>query len=233
MKKAVILLSGGLDSTVTLYLAKEAGYKVYGLTFNYGQRHKKEIEAAKKISRRIKVPLEIVKIKLPWLKDALTDKRKHLPMRNLEEIPRQIPSTYVAARNTIFLSFAVSFAESIGAGTIFIGANALDWSGYPDCTPEYFRAWEKVIERGTKTGIKGKRIKIKVPLVRKTKADIVKLGEKTGVPFELTWSCYEGGKFPCGKCDTCLLRAKGFKMAGIKDPAVKQIFKNETERKNS
>ena len=226
MKKAVVLLSGGLDSTTSLYLARKTGYKCFCLTFNYGQRHKKEIAAARKITHRIRTPFKIIKIELPWAKDALVNKRKLLPRRRLKEISRYIPSTYVAARNTIFLSFAVSFAEAVGAEAIFIGANARDWSGYPDCTLSYFKAWEKVISLGTKAGRQGKKIEVKVPLLNLSKSEIVRQGKRLGVPFKLTWSCYKGGKIPCGLCDACQLRAKGFRVAGIKDPIIEKA-KNE------
>jgi len=220
MKKAVVLLSGGLDSSTTLYLAKKKGYKCLALTFDYGQRHKKEIEAAREISRQAASPLKVIPLNLPWAKDAIIDKRKMLPKRRLKKIPQHIPSTYVSGRNTIFLSLALSYAESIGARAIFIGANALDWSGYPDCTPDYFKVWTKLIKEGTKAGRQGKKIEIKAPLVDKTKKEIVELGKKLNVPFSLTWSCYTGGKFPCGWCDACQLRAKGFKEAAVADPLI-------------
>jgi len=216
-KKAVVLLSGGLDSTVTLYFARKKGYKCFCLIFDYGQRHKKEIKSALKISKKLKCPYQIIKIKLPWSKSALTDRKILLPIdRNIKEMKKEIPPTYVPARNTIFLSFAVSYAESINADVIFIGANAIDYSGYPDCRPNFYKAFQKVVKLGTKKGVEGKKIKIIAPLIKKSKADIVKLGKKLKVPFNLTWSCYKGGKKPCGKCDSCLLRTKGFLEANIK-----------------
>lgn len=220
MKKAVVLLSGGLDSSTTLYLAKKFGFKCYALTFDYGQRHKKEILAAQKISCRLSIPLKVIKITLPWAKDALLDKKRIIPQRKLEKITQYIPSTYVAARNTIFLSFAISYAESIGAEAIFIGANTRDWSGYPDCTPEYFKAFNQVIKIGTKAGRQKKKILIQAPLINKTKEEIVRLAKGLNIPFELTWSCYQGGRKPCGQCDACQLRAKGFKEVGIIDPLI-------------
>jgi len=217
MKKVVILLSGGLDSTVTLYWAKSRGYSPYCLIFDYGQRHRREIFSAIKIAQKTDCKYQLVKFKLPWGGSVLLDKRSSLPQRKIEEIGKDIPSTYVPARNTIFLSFALSYAETIGAETIFIGANALDFSGYPDCRPEYYNAFREVAKKGTKLG-REKEIKIYTPLIKKTKAEIVKLGMKLKVPFALTWSCYAGGKYPCGKCDSCLLRIKGFREAKISDP---------------
>ena len=210
-KKAVILLSGGLDSTTTLYYAKKKRYKCFCLIFDYGQRHKKEIKSAVKIAKLLKCEYKIIKIKMPWSKSALTDRKIKVPIRrDIKKMKKEIPSTYVPARNTIFLGFAVSYAESIGADSIFIGANALDYSGYPDCRPNFYKAYKKVIGLGTKAGVKGRKIKIITPLINKTKAEIVKMGMKLRVPYYLTWSCYKGGAKPCGKCDSCLLRAKGF-----------------------
>lgn len=201
--KAVILLSGGLDSTTTLYYAKSKGYKCYALIFDYGQRHKRELRSAVAVAKRAKVPYQILKIKLPWKGSALLDKKIKVPVRNKI---KGIPSTYVPARNTIFLSFAVSYAEAIGAGVIFIGANAIDFSGYPDCRPDFYKAFQKVIQKGTKK----KKIKVLTPLIRMTKAQIIKLGMKLKAPLDITWSCYKGGKKPCGICDSCKLREKGF-----------------------
>ena len=219
MKKAVVLLSGGLDSTTTLFLALSRGYEVSCLIFDYGQRHKKEIIRAKRIALKLGCEYKIIKFKLPWPAGALVDKRIKVPLaRDLDRIPKQVPATYVPARNTIFLSFALSWAEGIGAGAIFIGANSTDYSGYPDCRPKYFSAFRKLTGLATKSGLRGKKIKILVPLSTKSKARIVKMGRKLGVPFKLTWSCYKGTRFPCGRCDSCILRAKGFSQAGIKDP---------------
>ncbi|MFH1074961.1 MAG: 7-cyano-7-deazaguanine synthase QueC [Candidatus Firestonebacteria bacterium] len=209
-KKAVILLSGGLDSTTTLYYAKAKGYKCFCLLFDYGQRHKKELKAAVKLTRLNKCSYIIVKIALPWSKSALTDRKVKVPIKG-KQIGKEIPVTYVPARNTIFLSFAASYAESIGAKKIFIGANALDYSGYPDCRPNYIKAYEKAVNLGTKSGVTGKKLSIETPLINLTKAKIIKLGLKLKVPYELTWSCYKGEKKPCGVCDSCVLREKGFK----------------------
>lgn len=222
--RAVVLLSGGLDSATTLYLAQKKGFHPTCLIFDYGQRHRKEIEAAKKVARTAGCPYEIVKISLPWKGSALLDKRirilKHANTRTRERA-NFIPSTYVPARNIIFLSFALSFAEAIKAKAIFIGAHIQDYSGYPDCRPEFFCAFDKVISCGTRAGIEKKRIKIYTILIRKSKAQIIRLAIKLGVPLGLTWSCYIGGSKPCGKCDSCYFRAKGFEEAGVEDPALK------------
>lgn len=221
MKKAVVLLSGGLDSTVALAKAKEEGYEVYPLSFDYGQRHDKELESAKKIAEWFKVKdHKVLKIDLIQIGgSALTDKNIPVPeKRRVAEIGEDIPITYVPARNTILLAFAIGYAEVVEAEAVFIGANALDYSGYPDCRPEYFEAMQKVAELGTKKGQEGKPIQIKAPLINMTKAEIVKEGTRLNVPFHTTWSCYKGGDKACGKCDSCILRLKGFKEAGIEDP---------------
>lgn len=219
--KAVVLLSGGLDSATTLYLAKKSGWDCHALVFDYGQRHRREINAARAVARRAGVSYQVVKIRLPWKGSALLDRRQILPKnRTPEEIGRGIPVTYVPARNTIFLSFALSFAETIGARRVYIGANALDSSGYPDCRPDYYHSIQAVARKGTKAGVTGNGIDILTPLINRTKADIVRQGQELGVPFALTWSCYEGGRVPCRKCDSCLLRAKGFQEAGVRDPVV-------------
>ena len=224
-KKAVILLSGGLDSAVTLFLAKAQGYDCHCLVFDYHQRHRREIESAEKIARIARCPLQVVQISLAWGGSALLDKRIKLP-RAANRKPISIPRTYVPGRNIIFLSFAVSFAEAINAAAIFIGAHTEDYSGYPDCRPEFYDAFKKVISRGTKIGLRHKGPIIKTPLIRKSKADIIRLGVKLGVPFELTWSCYAGGRKPCGKCDSCYYRIKGFRETGEPSPI-------NYERKNS
>ncbi|MCX5751715.1 MAG: 7-cyano-7-deazaguanine synthase QueC [Candidatus Saganbacteria bacterium] len=207
-KKAVVLLSGGLDSSTTLFWAKKQGYDCFALVFDYGQRHKKEVRHAVKIAKLIKVPYRILKIALHWEGSSLLNKKMKVPVsRSLKEISTGIPSTYVPGRNIIFLSFAISYAEAIGAGVVLIGANAVDFSGYPDCRPAFYRAFQKVVEEGTKK----KRIKILTPLIHKTKAQIVRLAKQLNVPIDLTWSCYQGGKYPCGVCDSCKLRAKGIR----------------------
>ncbi|MFA5165566.1 MAG: 7-cyano-7-deazaguanine synthase QueC [Candidatus Omnitrophota bacterium] len=213
---AVVLLSGGLDSAVTLYYAVSRGYKCECLIFDYGQRHKKEVSAAKKIARSCGAPFCVVKFRMPWKGSALLDRDMAVPKRR--HIGGNIPATYVPSRNTIFLSFGASFAEAIGASAVFIGANAVDYSGYPDCRPQYFRIFNGLIRSGTKAGVEKRGIWIKAPLVGMSKADIVRLGIKLGVPFRHTWSCYSGGKRPCNRCDSCVIRAKGFKEAEAADP---------------
>ena len=218
-KKAVVLLSGGIDSTTTLYLAKKRGFRCLCLIFDYGQRHRKEIKAAEEIAQRVGCKYHILKIALPWKGSPLIDKRLKIPKsRFFKNISSGIPSTYVPSRNTIFLSYAASFAESIGAEKIFIGANVIDFSGYPDCRPGYFDSFNRTLEIGTKN----KNFTIETPLVNKSKAVIIKLGKKLKAPLNLTWSCYEGRRRPCGVCDSCKIRSKGFKEARMEDLSLRK-----------
>lgn len=219
MKKAVILLSGGVDSTTTLYWARNEGYKTYALLFDYGQRHRKEIRHAIGIAKKSKTPYHCAKISLPWKGSTLLDSKSKLPSgRNFKEmVSGTIPNTYVPARNTIFLSFALSYADAIDADYIIIGVNAVDFSGYPDCRPDYIKAVQKVADLGTRQGSERRKIKILTPLIQMTKVEIVRLGTQLKVPYQLTWSCYQGGPKPCGKCDSCLIRKKGFEEAGVRD----------------
>ena len=219
MKSAIVLLSGGLDSTTLLYYVKNKGLTPHCLIFEYGQRHRREINQAKQIARRVGCDYRVVKIALPWQGSALLDQKIKLPERQVID-PTEIPATYVPARNIIFLSFAVSYAEAIGAQSVFIGANAIDYSGYPDCRPEFFAAYQQTLKKGLKSGVEGKTIKIQVPFVRKTKAQIIQLGLKLKVPYHLTWSCYSSGKSPCGKCDSCFLRSKGFEELGLREASL-------------
>ena len=216
MKHAIVLLSGGLDSSTTLYYALNKGYACHSLVFDYGQRHGKEIRSAVAVARTARCPYEVVRIALPWKGSALLDRTVKVPEgRRLDA--KGIPATYVPARNIIFLSFAASFAEAVGARVIFIGANAVDYSGYPDCRPAFFKAYAKVLAQGLKASVEGHRTKVETPLIRLTKAQIVRLAVKLKVPTKLTWSCYKGGPRPCGVCDSCRLRARGFEQAGVKD----------------
>ncbi len=216
--KAVVLLSGGLDSTTVLAMAIDMGYKVHALSFDYGQRHSRELESARKVASYYNVPHKILKIDLRQIGgSALTD-NIDVPERDVEHIGDEIPITYVPARNTILLSYALAYAEVIDADAVFYGANAIDYSGYPDCRPEYVEAFEKMANLGTKRGVEGKKIKIIAPIIHMTKAEIIKKGMELGVPYELTWSCYRGGEKACGRCDSCLLRLKGFMEAGYVDP---------------
>ena len=232
-KKAVVLLSGGLDSATTLYFAKAKGFQCYCLIFDYGQRHKKEIASAKKIAARAGCAWQIIKLSLPWKGSSLLDKKLKIPefsnSTNSINSSNSIPSTYVPARNIIFLSFALSCAEAIKASSIFIGANAIDYSGYPDCRPEFYRAFIRAVNLGTKAGVEGRGFSIFTPLVKMTKAGIIKLGTRLKVPYELTWSCYQGGRKPCGKCDSCNFRARGFQEAGYRDPLLRGV---KYDRKN-
>lgn len=222
-KRAVCLLSGGLDSTTTLYWAIRQGYQTFALTVDYGQIHVCELKSAKKITSKLKIEHQIISIQMPWKGSALLDRNISIPQkRNLDLISQKIPSTYVPARNTILVSLAASYAEAKNAEAIFIGANALDYSGYPDCRPEYFHELERVLQKGTKVGIEGNPIQIKTPLIDLSKAQIIQLAMTLKVPLNLTWSCYQGKKAPCGVCDSCLLREKGFQELGLSDPALKK-----------
>ena len=216
MKKGVILLSGGLDSAVTLYLAKAKNYELTALIFDYKQRHKKEIDCARKIAKLNNISYHLISCDFSWVKSSLTNKKIKIPLnRNLNK--KEIPLTYVAGRNIIFLSYAFSLAESIGAKHIFIGAHIQDYSGYPDCRPRFLKDFETTVN----SGMKGDNIKIISPLMNKSKKAIVKMGVKLGVPFQYTWSCYQGKEKPCLKCDSCRFRISAFQSLGSKDPLLK------------
>jgi len=221
-KKAVVLLSGGIDSATTLAIAKDSGYEVYAISFRYGQRHHFEIEAAKKIAIAMGVNRHLIMdIDLASFGgSALTDDIP-IPKRDeVEDIGKEIPVTYVPARNIVFLSLALGWAEVMGVSEIFIGVNVIDYSGYPDCRSEFIAAFEKAANLGTKSGAEGRKIKIHTPLISLTKSEIIKRGLELGVDYSLTHSCYdpdEEGR-ACGNCDSCLLRKKGFEEAGVEDP---------------
>jgi len=215
--RAVVLLSGGIDSSVCLYIAKKQGFLPFLLSFDYGQRHKKELASARKIAEKLGLDIVVVKLKLPWLSSSLIDKNKSLFTR--EKIDTNIiPQTYISARNLIFLSIAVSYAEEISAKSIFVGANTIDFSGYPDCRDEFLESFFETARLGTKAGITEYPISIERPLINKSKKEIILLGKELSVPFELTWSCYKGEKKPCNECESCIIRKKGFSSAGITDP---------------
>ena len=220
-KKAIVLFSGGLDSTTCLYWAIEHGYECEALTVSYGQRHDREVLAAQMIARNLGVKHHLITLNLPWLvSSSLVDKSQQIPDVALEDIPKEgIPSTYVPGRNLMFLSIAGSLLDSIGADAIIAGPNAVDFSGYPDCTPAFFKSAADALNRGTKMGVT-EGIEVLAPLMRLSKTQIVQLAVKLNVPFELTWSCYAGGKKPCGHCDSCKLRAKGFAEAGVHDTSL-------------
>lgn len=225
-KNAVILLSGGLDSATVLALARSQGYACYALSFSYGQRHAWELTAAKRVAAALgAVEHRVAEIDLrAFGGSALTDEIEVPKGRATEEMAHGIPLTYVPARNTIFLSFALAWAEVLGASDIFLGANALDYSGYPDCRPEYIEAFERMANLATKAGVEGRqKLKIHTPLIALTKAQIVAKGLKLGVNYGLTSSCYDPSPngVPCGACDSCLLRQKGFAEAGINDPLIR------------
>jgi len=220
-KKAIVLFSGGLDSTTCLYWAIEHGYECEALTVSYGQRHDREVLAAQMIARNLGVKHHLITLNLPWLmSSSLVDKNKTIPDVALEDIPKEgIPSTYVPGRNLMFLSIAGSLLDAVGADAIIAGPNAVDFSGYPDCTPAFFKSAADALNRGTKMGV-SEGIEVLAPLMRLSKTEIVKLAARLKVPFELTWSCYAGGQKPCGHCDSCKLRAKGFREAGVRDTSL-------------
>ncbi len=238
----VVLLSGGLDSTTVAAYVKAEGYEMVALSFNYGQRHWQELESARRVAGLLEIQHEVVNLpvlkKLSWY-SALTAGSLDVPKdRTMEEATKDIPITYVPLRNTVFLTLGAALLESRAlslvendkvdpkdlSASIFIAANAIDFSGYPDCRPEYFEAMKQALFEGSKLGKQyGVSISIETPVIHMTKAEIVKLGVRLGAPLEHTWSCYEGGEIPCGACDSCLLRAKGFAEAGIKDPLLERL----------
>jgi len=221
-KKAVVLLSGGLDSTTVAAIAKAEGFSVYALSFDYGQTHKAELKAAARVAAKQQVARHIVlKVDLSAFGgSALTGDAEIPKGRSLEEMGEGIPVTYVPARNTVFLSLALAWAESLQVTDIFIGVNALDYSGYPDCRPEFIRAFEAMANLGTKIGSEGKRITIHTPLIAMTKREIVRKGLELGVDYGMTVTCYDASDEgeACGECDACLLRLKGFAENSASDP---------------
>jgi len=222
-KKAVVLLSGGLDSATVLAIARSEGYQPYALSFSYGQRHVIELEAARRVAAAIGVAAHrIAEIDLRIFGGSALTAEIEVPKgRDAEAMSHGIPITYVPARNTIFLSFALAWAEVLGSSDIFIGVNALDYSGYPDCRPEFIAAYEKMADLATRAGVEGQQaLRIHTPLIAMSKAQIIRRGIELGVDYSLTSSCYDPAARgePCGQCDSCLLRQKGFRENGIADP---------------
>jgi 7-cyano-7-deazaguanine synthase len=228
----VVLLSGGLDSATALAIARDEGFEAYALSFRYGQRHAIELQAARRVAEALGAVAHVVaEIDLrPFGGSALTADVAVPKGRSVDEMSHGIPITYVPARNTIFLSFALAWAETREASDIFIGVNALDYSGYPDCRPEYIHAYEQMADLATKAGVEGRQhLRIHTPLIELTKAQIIQRGLALGIDYGLTHSCYdpaEDGR-PCGACDSCLLRAKGFAEAGVPDPALTAVGTGE------
>ena len=223
IRKAVALVSGGLDSATCLALAIRQGFECYALSFDYGQRHHVELEAAARVAKALGAARHLgQRIDLrAFGGSALTADLAVPKLRTASEMGDGIPVTYVPARNTIFLSFALAWAETLESSDIFLGVNAIDYSGYPDCRPEFIAAFEHLANLATRAGVEGRtRVQIHTPLIRLSKAEIVKLGHELGLDFGLTWSCYDPGPSgrPCGACDSCLLRRKGFQEAGLADP---------------
>ena len=210
-KKVIILASGGLDSSTVAGIARRSEAEIYGLSFDYGQRHSKELQAAKKIAKHFKFKdLKIVKVNLSlWGGSSLTDKKKQIPNKGIKK--NIIPNTYVPGRNTIFISIALSYAEAINADLIGLGVNALDYSGYPDCRPDYIQQFQKLANLSNKRGRENKPIKLWTPLLNLNKEEIIEMAFDHDVPIEDTWSCYVGGSKPCQKCDSCRIRIKAYK----------------------
>ena len=227
-RRAVVLLSGGLDSTTVLAIAIREGFEAYALSFRYGQRHTVELDAARRVAEALGAARHVIAdIDLTVFGgSALTDDSIAVPHHDsVDDLTADIPVTYVPARNTVFLSFALAWAETLGASDVFIGVNALDYSGYPDCRPEYIAAYEQMANLATKAGVEGRQhLKIHTPLIQLTKADTIRLGGKLGVDYTLTHSCYDpvDGR-ACGSCDSCLLRARGFTELGLIDPALAPV----------
>ena len=222
-KPAVVLLSGGLDSTTTAAIARREEFALYALTIDYGQRHRFELEAARRVARAMEAKRHLVlAIDLSRIGgSALTDAIEVPKDRSLQQMAREIPVTYVPARNTVFLSLALAYAEVVGAADLFLGVNAIDYSGYPDCRPEYIAAFERLANLATKAGVEGSlRFAVHTPLIELTKAQIIRRGVELGVDYGLTHSCYDPGPDgrACGRCDACQLRLKGFAEAGLEDP---------------
>ncbi len=217
-RKAVVLLSGGLDSATVLALAAASGARCYALTFDYGQRHRVELEAARRVAQALHAAdHRVVSLDIGWMGgSALTDAAIPVP----QELSAGIPVTYVPARNTVFLSIALGWAEVLGAADIYIGANAVDYSGYPDCRPEFIQAFERLANLATRAGIEGRGFRVHAPLMKLRKHEIIREGARLGVDYSLTLSCYDpdaSGR-ACGRCDSCRLRAQGFAEAGVPDP---------------
>lgn len=217
MTKAVVLFSGGLDSTTVLAKALDDGLEVFPISFRYGQRHDKELRSASEICDYYDIKHTIIDIDLSSFKSALTNSGVDVPHDRTGNLDEEIPITYVPARNIIFLSIAAGLCESVDADRIYIGANVVDYSGYPDCRPEFFESFENMLEKGTKAGVEGNAIKIITPILNMSKAEIVKTAKELNAPLHLTWSCYEGGDKACGCCDSCILRLRGFEEAGYED----------------
>jgi len=215
-KKAVILLSGGIDSVTTLYFAKSQNYKSTAIIFDYGQRHRREIDSAKYIAKLTKTDYYLIRSSFPWVNSSLT-KNNLMVAKNRKLGQGVIPLTYVSGRNIIFLSYGFSLAESIKAQSVFLGAHVQDYSGYPDCRPEFLNNFQTAAN----SGMKSTKIRIVAPLINKSKREIIRMGLDLGVPFEKTWSCYVGERRPCLRCDSCRFRIQAFTDLGMKDPALK------------
>jgi 7-cyano-7-deazaguanine synthase len=223
-RRAVVLLSGGLDSSTCLAVARDAGFETYCLSVDYGQRHRGELARARRVARALGAKeAKVVKVDLSAFGgSALTDEAIAVPKgRSPRRMASGIPVTYVPARNTVLLALALAHAETVGAEDVYVGVNAIDYSGYPDCRPEFLRAFERVARLATKAGVSGRPLRIRAPLLRLSKAAIIKLGTSLGVPYRLTHSCYDPVRGrACGRCDACVLRRKGFAEAGVPDPTV-------------